>query len=175
MRTKYIKHEIIHLLYKGFLGKIGSQVLHKVLKVLKVFGFEGKPTLTSGEGKQVGMVSPRGCVSRAGPRMELMCWAMTFCCSTLQWFSRDRMTGYSDVWGWNSRGGYKSFPALIAIARLHECATVSGSNRLDNVIDFVVEFSTHCVEFSTHFCTCSNIECFECLFAFPLLCTRPAG
>lgn len=32
------------------------------------------------------------------PRMWLRCWAMTLCCSTLQWFSMDRMTGYSDTW-----------------------------------------------------------------------------
>lgn len=50
-------------------------------------------TQTSGDGKSVGMVSPRGVVRSALPRMELMWWAMTFCCSTLQWFSKERMTG----------------------------------------------------------------------------------
>lgn len=56
-------------------------------------------TRTSGEGNAVGMCSPRGLVISALPRMEIMCSAISFCWSTLQWFSRDRITGYSDVWG----------------------------------------------------------------------------
>lgn len=48
---------------------------------------------TSGDGKSVGMVSPSGEVRRALPRMERMWCAMVLCCSTLQWFSKDRMTG----------------------------------------------------------------------------------
>lgn len=56
-------------------------------------------TRTSGEGNAVGMCSPRGLVISALPRMEIMCSAISFCWSTLQWFSRDRITGYSDVCG----------------------------------------------------------------------------
>lgn len=55
-------------------------------------------SLTSGEGKCVGIWSPRGLVTKALPKIEIKCWAMVFCCSTLQWFSKDRITGYSDVW-----------------------------------------------------------------------------
>lgn len=58
-----------------------------------------KQMLTSGDGKFVGMPSPRGEVMSALPRMELMWRAMTSCCSTLQWFSKERITGYWDVWG----------------------------------------------------------------------------
>lgn len=56
------------------------------------------PVLTSGEGKQVGTSFPSGRLRRALPRMEVMWWAMSFCCSTEQWFSKDRITGYWDVW-----------------------------------------------------------------------------
>lgn len=34
---------------------------------------------TSGEGKLEGMLFPRGFVSKAPPRMEIMWWAMSFC------------------------------------------------------------------------------------------------
>ena len=46
---------------------------------------------TSGEGNLVGMV--RGSVTSAAPRMEARWWAMSFCCGTVQWFSKDRITG----------------------------------------------------------------------------------
>lgn len=55
--------------------------------------------LTSGDGSWVGtrpsMVAVRSC----SPRMSRSCWASTSCCSMLQWFSRDRITGYGEVWG----------------------------------------------------------------------------
>lgn len=54
-------------------------------------------SFTSGEGKLEGMLFPRGFVSKASPRMEIKWWAMSFCCSTVQWFSKDKMTGYGEV------------------------------------------------------------------------------
>lgn len=48
---------------------------------------------TSGDGKSVGIPPPRGAVTSALPRMELMWSAMTSCCATLQWFSKERITG----------------------------------------------------------------------------------
>lgn len=56
-------------------------------------------TRTFGDGKFVGILSPKGDVTSALPRMEVKWWAITSCCFTLQWFSSERMTGYSDVWG----------------------------------------------------------------------------
>lgn len=53
---------------------------------------------TSGDGSPVEALPFRMFFSNLSPRMWLRCWAMTFCCSTPQWFSTDRMTGYSDTW-----------------------------------------------------------------------------
>lgn len=52
-----------------------------------------KETHTPGEGRLVGIVSPRGFETKASPRIEIKWWAMSFCWSMLQWFSRDRITG----------------------------------------------------------------------------------
>lgn len=50
------------------------------------------PLRTSGEGRLV--VTPSsGRSNSMGPRMVRRCRAITRCCSRLQWFSRDRMTG----------------------------------------------------------------------------------
>jgi hypothetical protein len=54
------------------------------------------PPGTSGEGRLV--VTPSsGRSNSMGPRMARRCRAITRCCSRLQWFSRDRMTGYGDA------------------------------------------------------------------------------
>lgn len=53
--------------------------------------------LTSGPGSVVGMYFPKGWVSRALPKMEVKYRAMVFCCSMVQWFSKDKITGYGEV------------------------------------------------------------------------------
>lgn len=59
---------------------------------------------TSGDGSPMGALPFRVLFSSLSPRMWLRCSAMTLCCSTLQWFSTDRMTGYSDTWMGKRRG-----------------------------------------------------------------------
>lgn len=59
---------------------------------------------TSGDGSLVGALPFRVFLSNLSPRMWLRCWAMTLCCSTPQWFSTDRMTGYSDTCMGRRRG-----------------------------------------------------------------------
>lgn len=54
--------------------------------------------LTSGDGSWMGALPSSVVFSSLSPRMTLRCWAMTLCCSMLQWFSMDMMTGYSDTW-----------------------------------------------------------------------------
>lgn len=56
-----------------------------------------KKILTCGEGSCWGICPSSRVVSSVSPKICLRCWAMTVCCSTPQWFSRDRMTGKSDV------------------------------------------------------------------------------
>lgn len=53
---------------------------------------------TSGDGSPMGAFPFRVLFSNLSPRMWLRCSAMTLCCSTPQWFSTERMTGYSDTW-----------------------------------------------------------------------------
>lgn len=65
--------------------------------------------LTSGDGNPIGALPSNVLFSSLSPRMWLRCWAMTLCCSMLQWFSMDKMTGYSDTWigerrRWSDRG-----------------------------------------------------------------------
>lgn len=57
----------------------------------------GVALLTSGEGNW-DLFPSTGATKSMSCRMVVMCWAMTFCCSTLQWFSREMMTGYGEVW-----------------------------------------------------------------------------
>lgn len=52
--------------------------------------------LTSGEGNW-DLFPSTGATKSMSCRIVVMCWAMTFCCSTLQWFSREMMTGYGEV------------------------------------------------------------------------------
>lgn len=52
---------------------------------------------TSGEGRLSYLWLLRGLVSSLSPRIEHSCWAMTACCSTEQWFSRDRIRGYGEA------------------------------------------------------------------------------
>lgn len=52
---------------------------------------------TSGEGRLSHWWLLRGLVSNLSPRIERSCWAMTACCSTEQWFSRDRIRGYGEA------------------------------------------------------------------------------
>lgn len=54
---------------------------------------------TSGEGRSFCGWPLRGLVSSLLPRMARRCLAMTACCSTEQWFSKDRIRGYGDAWG----------------------------------------------------------------------------
>lgn len=55
--------------------------------------------------------------SSLSPRMWLRCWAITLCCSTLQWFSMDRMTGYSDTWRWKA-GEYWEWVCYLTLVSL---------------------------------------------------------
>lgn len=55
--------------------------------------------LTSGDGSWVGTRPSVVAVRSCSPRMSFSCWASTSCCSMLQWFSRDRITGNSEAWG----------------------------------------------------------------------------
>lgn len=55
--------------------------------------------ITSGDGSSSGFWASSASVTSASPRMVRRWWAMTACCSSPQWFSRDRMTGYGDSWG----------------------------------------------------------------------------
>lgn len=52
---------------------------------------------TSGEGRSCSGWELRGLVRSLLPRMVQRCVAMTACCSTEQWFSRDRIRGYGDT------------------------------------------------------------------------------
>lgn len=54
---------------------------------------------TSGEGRSFSGWALRGLVSSLLPRMVRRCLAMTACCSTEQWFSKDRIRGYGDACG----------------------------------------------------------------------------
>lgn len=53
---------------------------------------------TSGEGRSFSGWSLRGLVSSLWPRMVRRCLAMTACCSTEQWFSKDRIRGYGEAY-----------------------------------------------------------------------------
>lgn len=53
---------------------------------------------TCGEGSCWGTCPFSRVVSSVSPKILLRCWAMTACCSTPQWFSRDKMTGKSDTY-----------------------------------------------------------------------------
>lgn len=54
--------------------------------------------LTCGDGSCWGTCPSSRVVCSMSPRICLRYWAMTVCCSTLQWFSIDRMTGNSDAY-----------------------------------------------------------------------------
>lgn len=53
---------------------------------------------TSGEGRLSESWSLRGFASSLSPRMERSCLAIMVCCSTEQWFSRERIRGYGEAW-----------------------------------------------------------------------------
>lgn len=61
----------------------------------------GSGGITSGDGSSSGFWESKAFVTSMSPRMLRRWWAMTACCSSPQWFSRDRITGYGD----NCRGG----------------------------------------------------------------------
>ena len=87
--------------------------------------------LTSGEGN-LGGIFPSGVLfSSLSPRMSLRCWAMTRCCSTLQWFSMDRMTGYSDTWERGRGGGSELFNSIITGGKAIPRHTPVGSTEAD--------------------------------------------
>lgn len=71
---------------------------------------------TSGDGNSSGFWESSACVTSTSPRMARRWRAMTACCSSPQWFSRDRMTGYGD--SWRGRGGSSSEPLLRPPPRL---------------------------------------------------------
>lgn len=53
----------------------------------------GLGCITSGEGSSSGFGESSACVTSMSPRMVRRWRAMAACCSSPQWFSRDRMTG----------------------------------------------------------------------------------
>lgn len=60
----------------------------------------GSGSITSGDGSSSGFWESSACVTSMSPRMVRRWRAMAACCSSPQWFSRDRMTGYGDsCWG----------------------------------------------------------------------------
>lgn len=75
------------------------------------FWFSDKPVrgqddgpLTSGDGSPMGALPSNVLLSNLSPRMVLRWWAMSLCCSMPQWFSTDRITGYSDTWRFRQAG-----------------------------------------------------------------------
>lgn len=60
---------------------------------------EGSGSLTSGDGSSSGFRESSACVTSMSPRMVRRWRAMAACCSSPQWFSRDKMTGYGESCG----------------------------------------------------------------------------
>lgn len=82
---KHLKH-LTHFFFLWFEG-IQAQVSY-----FKTW-MDQMCLLTSGEGRLWESSPPRGLVSSLSPRVDRRIWAMTVCCSTEQWFSRDRIRG----------------------------------------------------------------------------------